>query len=73
MTSHMQRPTFYQKFYRKKLLLFTDLQGHYPSHSCKHIRDSGYPKGDGEYWIDPEKDGNLLKVYCDMKTDGGKW
>ena len=43
-----------------------------PGHSCKDILDSGDSKGDGEYWIDPEKGGNPLKVYCDMTTDGGK-
>jgi len=42
-----------------------------PAHSCKDIRDSGDSKGDGEYWIDPEKSGNPLKVFCDMITDGG--
>ena len=31
----------------------------------------GDHKGDGEYWIDPVKSGNPLKVYCDMTTDGG--
>ncbi|PFX18418.1 EGF-like domain-containing protein [Stylophora pistillata] len=41
--------------------------------SCKHILDSGDHKGDGEYWIDPEKTGNPFKVYCDMTTDGGGW
>ena len=41
-----------------------------PAHSCKDIRDSGDSKGDGEYWIDPEKTGNPIKVYCDMTTDG---
>ena len=41
------------------------------AHSCKHIRDSGRSKGDGEYWIDPEKNGNPLKVYCDMTNAGG--
>lgn len=40
--------------------------------SCKDIRDSGDSKVDGEYWIDPAKDGNPLKVYCDMTTDEGK-
>ncbi|KAL9963774.1 hypothetical protein ACROYT_G027314 [Oculina patagonica] len=44
-----------------------------PGNSCKHIRDSGNSKGDGEYWIDPEKDGNPLNVHCEMTTDGGGW
>ena len=48
------------------------LYSHQPAYSCKDIRDSGYSKGDGEYWIDPEKSGNPLKVFCDMTTDGGK-
>ncbi|XP_078345785.1 uncharacterized protein LOC144631267 [Oculina patagonica] len=41
--------------------------------SCKDIRDSGDSKGDGEYWIDPEKSGKPLNVFCDMTTDGGGW
>ncbi|KAL9957136.1 hypothetical protein ACROYT_G038738 [Oculina patagonica] len=49
------------------------LYSHQPAHSCKDIRDSGDSKGDGEYWIDPEKSGNPLKVICDMTTDGGGW
>ena len=44
----------------------------HPAFSCKEILDSGYSKGDGEYWIDPEKSGNPLKVYCDMSRYGGK-
>lgn len=43
-----------------------------PGRSCLDIRDSGDSKGDGEYWIDPENNGNPLKVYCDMTTDGGE-
>ena len=45
---------------------------HNAAHSCKEIQDSGDSKGDGEYWIDPENNGNPLKVYCDMETDGGE-
>ena len=43
-----------------------------PAQSCKDIRDSGSSKGDGEYWIDPERSKKPLKVYCDMTTDGGE-
>ena len=43
-----------------------------PAHSSEDIRDSGDSRGDGEYWIDPEKTGNPMKVYCDMTTDRGK-
>ena len=43
----------------------------HPALSCKNIRDLGDSKGDGEYWIDPAKNGKPLKVYCDMTTDGG--
>ena len=54
---------------------FIEIKGwyfHHPRRSCKDIRDSGDSKGDREYWIDPEKSGNPLKVFCDMTTDGGK-
>ena len=44
----------------------------HPAFSCKEILDSGNSKGDGEYWIDPEKSRNPLKVYCDMSRYGGK-
>ena len=43
-----------------------------PGISCKDIRDSGFSKGDGEYWINPGWSGDPLKVYCDMTTDGGE-
>ena len=43
-----------------------------PGDSCKHIRELRVSLEDGEYWIDPEKNGNPLKVFCDMTTDGGK-
>ena len=49
------------------------LNANQPGHSCKDIRDSGDSKGDGEYWIDPEKSGNPFKVFCDMTTKGGKF
>ena len=44
----------------------------YPGTSCKNILDSGFSKGDGEYWINPGWSGDPLKVYCDMTTDGGE-
>ena len=39
--------------------------------SCQHILEVGDSRGNGEYWIDPEGNGNLFKVFCDMNTDGG--
>ena len=56
------------------IFYFVAIKGLYsnmPAHSCKDIRDSEDSKGDGEYWIDPDKSGNPLKVFCDMTTDGG--
>ena len=47
------------------------LYSHDPAHSCKEIRDLGVSRKDGKYWIDPEKNGIPLNVYCDMTTDGG--
>ncbi|RMX39240.1 hypothetical protein pdam_00022906 [Pocillopora damicornis] len=44
----------------------------HPAFSCKEILDSGHSKGDGEYWIDPEKSGNHMRVNCDMSRYGGK-
>ena len=43
-----------------------------PGNSCKDIMERGATTGDGEYWIDPQKNSDPLKVYCDMTTDGGK-
>ena len=42
-----------------------------PAHSCKEMHDLGLSRKNGRYWIDPEKNGNPLKVFCDMTTDGG--
>ena len=56
------------------VLLFAGVKGfnaNQPGYSCKDIRDSGDSKGDGEYWIDPEKGAHPFKVFCDMTTDGG--
>ena len=57
-----------------ELLLHTNgkLRESKPGNSRRDIRDSGFFKKDGEYWIDPEKNGKPIKVYCDMTTDGGK-
>ena len=43
-----------------------------PGVSCKAIRKSTNAQNNGEYWIDPKGTGTPFKVYCDMKTDGGK-
>ena len=65
----------HEEAHSKRVLLFfaaiKGLNSNQPAHSCKDIRESGDSKGDGEYWIDPEKTGNPIKVYCDMTTDGG--
>ena len=41
-------------------------------HSCKEIRNASSHLKDGEYWISLKNNGSLLKVYCDMTTEGGK-
>ena len=44
-----------------------------PADSCKEIKASeGEAVVSGNYWLDLEKDGNPLNLYCDMTTDGGK-
>ena len=65
------RKRFYDSISRFSVVVKRGLSSNHPADSCKDIRDSGDSKGDGEYWIDPEKSGNPLKVYCDMTTDGG--
>ena len=49
------------------------MKGWFFHHPVIPARTSGDSKGDGEYWIDREKSGNHLKVFCDMTSDGGKW
>ncbi|XP_067045032.1 uncharacterized protein [Acropora muricata] len=44
-----------------------------PGKSCKHLLESGFSVGDGDYWIDPGSFGKSLNVFCDMTTDGGGW
>ena len=44
-----------------------------PADSCKEIKASeGEAVVSGNYWLDFEKNGNPLKLYCDMTTDRGK-
>ncbi|KAL9963780.1 hypothetical protein ACROYT_G027320 [Oculina patagonica] len=45
-----------------------------PADSCKEIKASeGAQAVSGYYWLDLERNGNPLKVFCDMTTDGGGW
>ena len=41
------------------------------ANSCQHIIQSGDSTGNGEYWVDPQGNGNSFKAFCDMTTDGG--
>ena len=45
-----------------------------PADSCKEIKASeGREQAvNGSYWLDLEKNGDPLNLYCDMTTDGGK-
>ena len=61
--------------YSSNLFFTSETRGwssHNAAQSCKDIRDSDSSKGDGEYWIDPVRSGNPLKVFCDMTTNGGE-
>ena len=74
ITIKFKFPTKRKKINNNFLFFRPEAKGwysHYPAHSCIDIRDSGDSKGDGEYWIDPARSGNPLKVFCDMTTGGG--
>ena len=55
-------------------ICMTALLGSVPfraANSCQHIIQSGDSTGSGEYWVDPQGNGNSFKAFCDMTTDGG--
>lgn len=44
--------------------------------SCKQIRDDGYARGRGVYWLNPEQVGGAAAAFpvdCDMIQDDGGW
>ena len=43
--------------------------------NCQAILDAGISDGSGNYFIDPDAEGNdePFEVYCDMDFDGGGW
>jgi len=44
-----------------------------PAESCNEIKASeGEAAVSGNYWLDIERNGNPLNVYCDLTTDGGQ-
>ena len=44
-----------------------------PADSCREIKKSeGGQAASGYYWLDLEKNGESLKIWCDMVTDNGK-
>ena len=44
-----------------------------PADSCREIKASeGAQAVNGSYYLDPEKNGDPSKLYCDMTTVGGK-
>ena len=50
---------------RKKCLFFLF------ENSCHIIIQSGDSTRTGEYWVDPQGNGNSFKAFCNMTTDGG--
>lgn len=50
---------------RKKCLFFLF------ENSCHIIIQSGDSTKTGEYWVDPQGNGNSFKAFCNMTTDGG--
>ena len=44
-----------------------------PADSCKEIKASeGGQAVSSNYWLELEKNGDPLNLYCDMTNDGGK-
>lgn len=46
----------------------------YPAISCLHVIEVAGAVASGEFWLDPDGDGQQpFLAYCDMEVDGGGW
>ncbi|XP_048589710.1 uncharacterized protein LOC5512551 isoform X1 [Nematostella vectensis] len=44
-----------------------------PGRSCLQLKEMGFARGDGKYWIRPKLEIQPFTVVCEMTTDGGGW
>ncbi|XP_048587666.1 uncharacterized protein LOC116613155 isoform X2 [Nematostella vectensis] len=44
-----------------------------PGRSCLQLKEKGFARGDGKYWIRPTLSVQPFSVFCDMTIDEGGW